>query len=202
MTARTVARVFVVAALAWPVLGCPAERRPACAPTSAPYQLPPRAGVSGPCIPHEIVLLRHAEKAAPKGPEDRDPSLSPQGHDRAARIGKLLRRAPITRLIASEYQRTQQTLAPLADRVSRPVDIVPAAHADDLVRELRDAPPGSLTVVASHANVIPHVVTALGGAPLRDLEPDGTLAEDDYARVLLMTVGCSAVAPVVEITSD
>lgn len=202
---RSVARFLLAVALAAPALGCPAERRPACAPTGSPYALPSRESVSSPCIPHQIVLVRHAEKAALRDPDDRDPGLSPQGHDRAARISKLLRRAPITRLVATEYKRTQQTLAPLADRIARPVEVVAAAHTEDLVRALRDAPPGSLTVVATHSNVIPQVVTALGGAPLRDLGPDAALAEDDHARVLFMTVGCGgrdATASLVELTSD
>lgn len=122
--------------------------------------------------------------------------------ERAARISKLLAKAPITRLVATDYQRTQQTLAPLAQRRSLPVDIVPAAHTEELIRELRDAPAGSLTVAASHANVIPNVVAALGGGKLRDLESDGSLAEDDYKRVVLMTVGCSTASTVVELTSD
>ncbi len=202
MTARRALRGVFVLALALPLLGCPPDRKPVCAPAS-PYRLPPRGSGAGPCIAHQVVLLRHAEKGAPKGPDDRDPDLSPRGHDRAARIGKLLARSPITRLIASDLKRTQQTLAPLADRIGKPVDILSTEHGDEpLVRALRDAPPGSFTVVASHSNIVPSVVTALGGAPLRDLGPDGYLAEDDFGRILLMTIGCSEISPVVEITSD
>ena len=200
MTCRRLARFLIVLTFTLPALGCPPDR-PVCAPT-APYRLPPRRSDAGPCTSHQIALFRHAEKGATKGPDDRDPDLSPRGHDRAARISKLLARALITRLIASDAKRTQQTLAPLADRLGKPVDVVPGARTEELVRELRDAPPGSFTVVASHSNVVPLVVTALGGAPLRDLGPDGSLGEDDYGRMFLMTVGCSEAPVIVEITSD
>ena len=46
------------------------------------------------------------------------------------------------------------------------------------------------------------IVQELGGGQLRDLTGDGMLADDDYARVVFMSVGCSASASVVELSSD
>jgi broad specificity phosphatase PhoE len=148
------------------------------------------------------VLVRHAEKAAPLDPQDKDPDLSPRGQERAARLATLLGKTAVTRLVATEYKRTQHTLTPLSERVGKPIEVRPAARTNDLVRELRDASPGSTTVVATHSNVIPVIVRDLGGRTLRDLGPDGMLAENDYARVLVVAVGCSADASVVELSSD
>lgn len=179
--------------LAASMLGCPAEKRPACDPTSVrvtPQRL---------CNPHSVVLVRHAEKAAADAP---DPDLSPRGRERALRLSLLLNKTAITRLVASDTKRTQQTLAPLAERTGKTIDVLPAARAFDLVRELRDAPVGTTTVVATHSNVLPRIVRELGGGQLRDLTSDGTLDDDDYARVIVMSVGCSASASVVELSSD
>jgi phosphohistidine phosphatase SixA len=190
---RVVAGAF---ALAMTTLGCPPDK-PACdAKVAAP---PPAQRL---CDPHSVVLVRHAEKAAPVDPHDKDPDLSPKGQERAARLATLLGKTAVSRLVATEYKRTQHTLAPLSARIGKPVEVRSAAHTNDLVRELRDAPPGSTTVVASHSNVIPMIVRELGGGALRDLGPDGTLPENDHSRVLVMTVGCSATAPVVELSSD
>ena len=178
-------------AVAASTVGCPAERGPAVAPSSA---------VSV-CNPHSVVLLRHAEKSA-ADPKDRDPALSPKGQDRAARLATLLGHASITRLVASEYKRTQQTLALLSERVGKPVEAHSAAQSNDLVRELRDAPPGSTTVVATHSNVIPQLVRALGAGPLAGVGDDGNLPETEYGRVLVLSVGCSAVTSMVELSSD
>jgi broad specificity phosphatase PhoE len=185
-------------ALAASALGCPAERQP---PAIAPIA-PTAAAPIRMCNPHSVVLVRHAEKAPPVDPPDRDPDLSPKGHDRAARLMKLLGNASITRLVASEYKRTQHTLAPLADRVRRPIETRPAAQSNDLVRELRDAPPGSTTVVATHSNVIPQLVRELGGGPLARLDAEGNLPETEFGRVLILSIGCSTAASMVELNSD
>lgn len=181
------------ASLGLAALGCPAEKRPACAPErAAPQRL---------CNPHAVVLVRHAEKAA-VDPQERDPDLSAQGHERAARLASLLGKSAVTRLVATEYKRTQQTLAPLAAKLGKTVDVRRAAQTSDLVRELREAPPGSTTVVATHSNVLPMMVKELGGGVLRDLGPDGFLPESEFGRVIVMSVGCSTSASVVELSSD
>lgn len=192
-TRRTLAAALALA-LSSVLLGCPPDR-PACPPTIGVKEAPQRL-----CNPHTVVLVRHAEKAA-VDPHDRDPDLSPKGRERAARLATLLAKTSPSRLVASEYKRTQQTLAPLSERVGKPVETRSADHTDDLVRELRDAPPGSTTVVATHSNVIPKIATDLGGGALRDVT-DGALPESDYGRVLVVSVGCSASASVVELSSD
>jgi broad specificity phosphatase PhoE len=188
-------RRALLASFAILLLGCPAEKR-ACDPTTTPRPAPQRL-----CNPHAVVLVRHAEKAA-GDPQDRDPELSPRGRERAARLATLLGKTAITRLVATEYKRTQQTLAPLSERIGKPVEVRSAAQTNDLVRELRDAPPGSTTVVATHSNVIPMIVRDLGGGALRDVTAEGNLPETDYGRVLVVSAGCSTSASVVELSSD
>ncbi|MDB4935693.1 MAG: Phosphoglycerate mutase [Labilithrix sp.] len=188
---RAFAGAFAIA-----LLGCPPEKR-ACDPTAAANATPPQRL----CNPHSVVLVRHAEKAA-VDPKDRDPELSEKGRERALRLATLLGKTAITRLVATEWKRTQQTLAPLSERRAMAIDVRPAAQTNDLVRELRSAPPGSTTVVATHANVLPMIVRDLGGGTLNDLAPDGMLAETDYARVIVVSVGCSTSASVVEMSSD
>ena len=186
---------IVVVALAATMLGCPPEERPACDPTTASGD----ARTQRLCNPHSIVLVRHAEKAPGEGP---DPSLSLEGRARAVRLSSLLGNTGATRLVATEFKRTQQTLEPLSERIHTPVEVRSAAQTKDLVRELRDALPGSTTVVATHANVLPMIVRELGGGQLRALGADGALADDDYARVLVLSVGCSSSASVVELSSN
>jgi broad specificity phosphatase PhoE len=177
-------------------LGCPPAKS-ACGPDGgAPQAAPARL-----CNPHSVILVRHAEKAS-GDPNERDPELAPKSRERAARLATLFGKTAISRLVATEYKRTQQTLTPLSERVSKPVEVRSAAQTNDLVRELRDAPPGSITIVATHSNVVPTIVRELGGGPLRDVGADGMLPETEYARVLVLSVGCSATASVVELSSD
>lgn len=180
-------------ALVFASLGCPPDRP---AGGGAAATTPARL-----CNPHAVVLVRHAEKVT-DDPKDRDPELAPKGRERAARLAILLGKATISRLVASEYRRTQHTLVPLSERVGKPVEVRSAAQTRDLVRELRDAPPGSTTVVATHSNVVPMIVRELGGGSLRDVGADDALPDSDYSRVLVVSVGCGASASVVELSSD
>lgn len=189
------ARVALAALLVLPLLGCPPDRKPACEPTSggrAPQRL---------CNPHSVILLRHAEKVT-TDPDDKDPELAPAGQERAARLAKLLAKTAITRLIATEYKRTRNTLVPLSQRIGREVETRNAGQTNDLVSELGKAPPGTTIVVATHSNVLPRIVADLGGGPLVGLDERGNLPDTEYGRVLVLSVGCSTTATVVELSSD
>jgi len=109
------------------------------------------------------------------------------------------RRDAIVRRFVTELQ--TQDVPPAGTSRKSLVNHIPF-FLDDLIRELRDAPPGSTTVVATHSNVLPLIVRELGGGPIRALGPDGMLADDDYARVFVLSVGCSTSAPTVELSSD
>jgi broad specificity phosphatase PhoE len=151
------------------------------------------------------VLVRHAEKAA-IAPGVGDPELSTAGQARAMRLATLLGSAQVSRLVATEYKRTQQTLAPLGAKLGKPVEVRKAAETRALAVELREAPPRSITVVATHSNVLPMLVKELGGEALRGAGADGMLAEDDYARVVILSVACAPstlpTSAVVELNSD
>jgi broad specificity phosphatase PhoE len=175
-------------------LGCGAPQQAPVVPGSTP-----RTPSGNQCTLHSVVLVRHAEKEFKESP---DPELSLRGRVRAVHIGLLLARSNATRLISTEFKRTHQTLEPLAERLGKPIEVRPVAKTDDLVRELRDAPPGSTTVVATHANVLPAMVRDLGGVTLSGLAKDGTLEDNDYSRVVVLSIGCNTRASVVELSSE
>lgn len=150
--------------------------------------LAPRPTVSAaPSAPRTVILVRHAEK----GTDDaRDPSLSEAGIRRAEALARLLARARPTRLVASEFRRTQATLAPLGKALGLELAIVPAGKPDVLLAELRVAEPGSTWVVAGHSNTLPALAQGLG-VTLPDLEatPQGPmLGEHEYERVFVLTL--------------
>ena len=159
------------------------------------------ATASAVCTPHTVILVRHAEKASAEG---KDPELSPRGTERAQRLAVLLARAGATKLVATEYKRTQLTLAPLAEKTKLTVETAQASQTNDLIARLRAEKPGSVTVVATHSNVIPAMAKALGAPTLRDLGADGYLPESEFGRVIVLTVPCSLDAPsmLLELSSD
>ncbi|HVJ89680.1 MAG TPA: histidine phosphatase family protein [Labilithrix sp.] len=145
-----------------------------------------------------FVVVRHAEKAS----AEKDPALSERGRTRANALATLLGHAGVTQLLATQYRRTQETLAPLAAKSALHVEVRQADKTLDLVAELRNSPDGSFIVVATHSNVLPLIVEELSGVTLRGVE-DHALPEDDFARVIVMTEPCGATRPsVVELSSD
>jgi 8-oxo-dGTP diphosphatase len=122
-----------------------------------------------------VVLLRHASaggRAQWSGPDDERP-LDDAGWRQARAIAKLLALFGPGRLVSAEPLRCQQTLAPLAEKLGRQVEIdahfnetAGPAEAAEALRGLADW--AVSVVVCSQGRLIPHVVSALrGGSPLR-----------------------------------
>jgi len=137
--------------------------------------------------PTTVFFLRHAEK----GTDDaRDPELSERGTERAAALAELLEHAGVTHLFASEFRRTQATLAPLAEALGLEVEIVSARSPDVQVAALRALPAGSVAVVAGHSNTTPALVRALGGevGRLKASRSGDVLGEDEYGRLFVVVL--------------
>jgi phosphohistidine phosphatase SixA len=116
-----------------------------------------------------IFVVRHAERAdttpaagaamtAPS-PSD-DPPLSTAGHERAARLAAMLRSANIKYIFATEFLRTRQTAAPLAQARHLETVSVPGKEPDALFGELRGLK-GNILIVG-HSNTVPDILKRLG----------------------------------------
>ena len=136
--------------------------------------------------PRTIVVVRHAEKGVD---DPRDPSLSEEGVLRALALQRLLGSSGVTHLFATEFQRTQQTLLPLAAAAQVNPQVVPARDPRALLSALSDLPRNSLAVVAGHSNTVGEIVAALApSAPLVLKGADALeLADDDYDRLFVIT---------------
>lgn len=106
-----------------------------------------------------VVVVRHAEKASATDP---DTPLSPTGLRRAEALVSQLAAFHPTALYASERQRTQQTLAPLARRLG----LAPLIHASEdpegLAKAILDRHRGRTVVVAWHHGPHEPLARALG----------------------------------------
>lgn len=130
-------------------------------------------------FPRTIVLVRHAEKAAePK----EDPSLTEEGAARAKRLADMLAKSGVTHVFASEYQRTQQTVALLSVSAGVNVQVVPARAPDALLSALDSLPRGSVAVVAGHSNTVPLLVEKLTGG-----QSKLKIEDTEYDRLFVVT---------------
>jgi phosphohistidine phosphatase SixA len=138
-----------------------------------------------------VVFVRHAEKDPSAAAKDKNPGLGEAGRKRAAALARLLSHSGVTDLIASEYRRAQETLAPLAQSTGHKVEVVSASEPARCIERLSRAPSGSVSVVAGHSNTIPALIEALGGF-VGDVvnTPQGPeLRESEYDRIFIVTLG-------------
>lgn len=127
-----------------------------------------------------IFLVRHAERAAPAGqaaPSSHsmlgdDPPLSPAGEQRAAKLASMLAGSGIKQIFTTEFKRTRQTAAPLAQKLRLKPVMTAAKDPAPLVAQLRRTQ-GNVLVVG-HANTVPDLIRKLGVAETV------TIADNDY----------------------
>lgn len=104
-----------------------------------------------------IFLVRHADKVS----EETDAPLSDAGHRRAECLANTLADAQIQQIFTSDLQRTQQTAAPLAEKLQLKPVAIPLSKPEDLVQAIRSGKASNVLVVWDDAT-LPKVLRALG----------------------------------------
>ena len=120
-----------------------------------------------------LLLVRHAEKKD----SSLDTPLSPTGEQRAAALASKLRDAHLSAIYATSFQRTQQTVKPLADALHLSLKIHDAKDTAGLVALLKKEQ--GTVVVAGHSNTLPEIALAFGCK----IEP---LAENEFDSLFVV----------------
>jgi phosphohistidine phosphatase SixA len=139
---------------------------------------------------HTIFLVRHAERAdaGMQAPAGADPDLAPEGRTRASSLARVLADAKVTTIFTTEYKRTQQTAAPLAQVLNLSVTTVPSGSTATLIDRIKVATNGTVLVVG-HSNTLPEIIKRLGvSTPI-------TIAEDQFDDLFVVTTGVAGSAP-------
>lgn len=119
--------------------------------------------------PEQIFLLRHSEKAS-----GNNPSLTDIGKLRANNIAKQLKSAKPTQLFSTDYNRTQQTIAPLSNALSLKVQSYNPRELVQFAGELKLL--NGVAVVVGHSNTTPQLVKLLSGHRVN-------IEEDEYDKL-------------------
>lgn len=105
-----------------------------------------------------VFLVRHAEKVD----ESKDAALSDVGRARAEALARHLGGAGVRAIYATQYQRTQNTAAPLAAALGIKTTIVDADASGELVRTIRRKNAHDVVLVVGHSDSVPEVIGLLG----------------------------------------
>ena len=130
-----------------------------------------------------VVLARHAEKDLSS---IQDPPLSAEGERRAERLAQMFGRGKgvgrIDAIYVSDARRTQQTAAPLAERLGKQTIVVPAADTKGLASRVMHEHGGGSVLVIGHSNTVPELIHELGDI---DVPP---IADDEYDTLYVLSI--------------
>ncbi|KUJ83598.1 MULTISPECIES: histidine phosphatase family protein [Microbulbifer] len=137
-----------------------------------------------------IYLVRHAEKET-ADPAERDPALTEAGRARAQQLARVLRDVGIEQIYSTDYRRTRETAAPLAERLGLPVELYDPRDLDAFSSELRRGP--SRILVVGHSNTTPELVASLGGEAGEEIRE-----ADEYDRLYLLVIDARQVTTLLQ----
>lgn len=139
-----------------------------------------------PClVPTTVVVLRHAEKDQN---HPSDPDLTLLGKERAESLVHHLQDSEVKGLFATPFKRTQQTLAPLADKFKLAIQTHEVnktnwdTFAETLRQQIQAHQCGGTAVVAHHSNTIPILAKGWAGLEIPNLQ------EDEYNRLFIFVL--------------
>ena len=127
-----------------------------------------------------VIIVRHAEKNIE--PNNPDPDLSPAGQARAQEIARMFGDSGVQAIYATQYKRTQQTVAPLASRLGLSVTSIDAKQSAELTRRILSNNRGQTVFVAGHNNTAPEIVNMLSG------ENFPIIPESEYDNMFIVTI--------------
>ena len=119
-----------------------------------------------------FILIRHAEKES----GSTDPNLSKEGEARAQSLVRLLEKQKIDAIYSTNFNRTKNTVKPLADAKS--ISIQTYEKEPDIDKLQKN---GGTIVICGHSNTIPALANKLIGK-----QQFTNFADDDYGNVLII----------------
>lgn len=107
-----------------------------------------------------IILIRHAEKDVSATADPNDPSLAPEGKQRAERLWKAVKRYRPGALYSTDYRRTRETLSLVAAKRGLQIKLYDPRKPETLIAELNGSPVKRV-LVTGHSNTIPALANLL-----------------------------------------
>jgi phosphohistidine phosphatase SixA len=124
-----------------------------------------------------IFFVRHADKVS----DDTDAPLSDAGHRRAECLANTLSDAHIDQIFTSDLQRTQQTAAPLAEKLHVKPIAIPLSEPDRVVEAIRASRVANVLVVW-HDMTLSKIMQALGAPAITPI------GHTEYDRFFILTL--------------
>src|SRR6187397_1246814 len=107
-----------------------------------------------------VVVVRHADKI-----DDTDDAvLSPTGEAQAKRLAHVLKDVGISSIYTTQFKRTVQTAAPLADLLKLKHVAYEQTDVDGVVKEIQQKHPKEVVMVVGHRSTVPKILEQFGAS--------------------------------------
>jgi len=130
-----------------------------------------------------VLLVRHADPVVNGG---EDPPLSERGRRRAQDLADFLGNvdvvASVDAIFASQFRRTQQTAAPLAEDLDIAVNIADAEDIVGTAAAILEDHKGEIVLVVGHSNTVPMLIEEFHGS--KQVE----ILENEYDHLYVVTI--------------
>ena len=130
----------------------------------------------------KVWIVRHAEKDT-SNLNDLDPSLSPEGAERAEALRKTLKGQKIDSIYTTDYKRAKLTGFPLADIIGISIKTYEPSQGAQLVKYLKENATGKKILIIGHADTVLELIEAFGAK-----RPVASIADDEYDYIFALTV--------------
>lgn len=138
-------------------------------------------------MPTTVIFVRHADVDAAMAGSDDDPPLNARGRQRAELLADYLQNVDVVggpdAIYASDKRRTQETAAPLAERLKIPVEIADHLDTEGFMDRVRREHGGDIVLIVSHSNTIAPLIDELHGS--KNLP---AFAPDEYDEIYIVTI--------------
>lgn len=125
------------------------------------------------------IIVRHAEKLNPSSTSPEEP-LSDDGHRRAEALGRILFRAGVTAIYATNTVRALSTAEPLSKALMLPTQVYSAPSA--VAASVLNSHEGDVALIVAHSNTVREIITAFGATI--DV---GMVSDDDYDNMFVVS---------------
>ncbi len=127
-----------------------------------------------------FIVVRHAEKSMTESSSD--PSLAPEGTERASNLAALLKEVNVSAIYSTNYKRTRSTVGPIAEAKSIAIQdykSLKEAELDEMIKKYS----GGTIVIAGHSNTVPGIVNLLIGK-----EQYKNLDDSNYSSLFIVSL--------------
>lgn len=127
-----------------------------------------------------LIIVRHAEKEAAGA----DPNLTADGLARAEELKRILGSTPVKAIYSTPFNRTRQTVAPLATAKGLTVIEYPTSKPyAQLINEIVAGTRGKVAVIAGHSNTVPDILKEISKGSFNI-----TINDSQYDNLFIVSV--------------